>query len=190
MASETRVFVGLGGNLGGANAVLGRFAAALQAMAARLPARDLVCSRIYRSAPVGPVPDQPAFLNAVASFSLPAGFPARAVLAELLAIEAELGRDRAAGPSQGPRTVDLDLLFIGDQVVDEPGPPRVIVPHPRLCERAFVLRPLAELTGPDWRMPPVDGGAGPTVAECLADPGVAHQDVEVYASLGPAGEAS
>jgi 2-amino-4-hydroxy-6-hydroxymethyldihydropteridine diphosphokinase len=186
MASEARVFVGLGGNLGGDDAVLGRFAAALRAIASRLPARDLSCSRIYRSAPVGPVPDQPAFLNAVSSFSLPAGFPARAVLAELLAIEAELGRDRAAGPSQGPRTVDLDLLFIGEEAVDEPGPPRVIVPHPRLCERAFVLRPLAELTGPDWCMPHL----GKAVAECLADPAVAQQDVEVVASLGAAGEVS
>jgi 2-amino-4-hydroxy-6-hydroxymethyldihydropteridine diphosphokinase len=185
MASEVRVFIALGGNLGGEDAVLGRFAAALRAIASRLPARDLLCSRIYRSAPVGPVPDQPAFLNAVASFSLPAGFPARAVLAELLAIEAELGRDRGAGPAQGPRTVDLDLLFIGDAAVDEPGPPRLIVPHPRLCKRAFVLRPLAELAGPDWRMPHVDDAvAGRTVAECLADPEVAHQDVEVYASLG------
>lgn len=183
MASDRRVFIGLGGNVGGEQAVLDRFAMALRAMAARVPARDLVCSRAYRSAPVGPVPDQPVFVNAVAGLWLPAGFPARAVLSELLAIEAELGRDRAAGSAQGPRTIDLDLLFMGNEIIDDPGPPRLIVPHPRVCERAFVLRPLAELSGLDWRMPHADPGSARTVAECLADAAVAGQEVEVVGRL-------
>jgi 7,8-dihydro-6-hydroxymethylpterin-pyrophosphokinase len=66
-----------------------------------------------------------------------------------------------------------------DEIVDDPGPPRLIVPHPRVCERAFVLRPLAELSGPDWRVPHADPSRARTVAECLADPAVASQAVEV-----------
>jgi 2-amino-4-hydroxy-6-hydroxymethyldihydropteridine diphosphokinase len=60
----------------------------------------------------------------------------------LLAVERRLGRDRAAGPRFGPRTIDLDLLLYGHETVDEPG---LQVPHPRLHERRFVLEALAEL---------------------------------------------
>ncbi len=59
----------------------------------------------------------------------------------MLAIERDLGRTRH-GPRFGPRTIDLDLLLYGDALVDEPG---LVVPHPRMTERAFVLEPLAEL---------------------------------------------
>ena len=65
----------------------------------------------------------------------------RALLDRLLEIERSLGRTRT-GPRFGPRTIDLDLLVYGDEVVDEPG---LSVPHPRLAERRFVLEPLAEL---------------------------------------------
>ena len=65
------------------------------------------------------------------------------------------------------------------ELVDDPGPPRLIVPHPRVCERAFVLRPLAELVGPDWRIPHTSR----TVADCLADPAVAAQAIEIYAPI-------
>jgi 2-amino-4-hydroxy-6-hydroxymethyldihydropteridine diphosphokinase len=77
--------------------------------------------------------------------------PPRELLDRMLAIERTLGRVRS-GPRFGPRTIDLDLLLYGDEIVDEPG---LIVPHPRLAERRFVLEPLVELdpelTLPDGR---------------------------------------
>jgi 2-amino-4-hydroxy-6-hydroxymethyldihydropteridine diphosphokinase len=65
----------------------------------------------------------------------------RELLARLLAVEQRFGRIRSPG-EHGPRTLDLDLLLYGDEVIDEPG---LAVPHPRLHERSFVLEPLAEL---------------------------------------------
>ncbi len=88
--------------------------------------------------PVGLL-DQPRFLNAAAR--LRTTLAARELLAQLLAVERELGRTRD-GPRWGPRTIDLDLLLYGDEAIDEPG---LTVPHPRLHERRFVLEPLADL---------------------------------------------
>jgi 2-amino-4-hydroxy-6-hydroxymethyldihydropteridine diphosphokinase len=85
------------------------------------------------------VVDQPRFLNAAAA--LDTELTARELLAVLLAIERQLGRVRD-GTRWGPRTIDLDLLLYGDEIVDEPG---LRVPHPRLHERRFVLEPLVEL---------------------------------------------
>ena len=82
--------------------------------------------------------------------------PARTLLELLLAVEARFGRDRAAAPAQGPRTLDLDLLLYGDAEIDEPG---LRIPHPRMHERAFVLGPLAELA-PGLEIP----GRGPVEA--------------------------
>jgi 2-amino-4-hydroxy-6-hydroxymethyldihydropteridine diphosphokinase len=79
------------------------------------------------------------FLNAVAELETP--LTARQLLDHLLDVERRLGRERI-GPQWGPRTIDLDVLLYGDEVIDEPG---LVVPHPRLTEREFVLRPLAEL---------------------------------------------
>ncbi len=95
--------------------------------------------------PVGYL-DQPRFLNAAAA--LETGLEPRALLDRLLEVERELGRTRD-GPRFGPRTIDLDLLLYGDRVIDEPG---LVVPHPRLAERRFVLEPLAELD-PDLVVP-------------------------------------
>jgi 2-amino-4-hydroxy-6-hydroxymethyldihydropteridine diphosphokinase len=83
--------------------------------------------------------DQPSFLNAAAEIEW--GQTPRALLDRLLEIELELGRTRE-GPRYGPRTIDLDLLLFGQEVVDEPG---LAIPHPRLHERLFALEPLFEL---------------------------------------------
>ncbi len=125
----TRVFVGLGANLGDREATILRAAELLG------PHR---LSSIRETEPWG-YEDQPSFLNAAAEMEW--GQTARALLDRLLEIERELGRTRD-GPRYGPRTIDLDLLLFGDEVVDEPG---LTVPHPRLHERLFVLEPLFEL---------------------------------------------
>lgn len=88
-------------------------------------------------------PGQPAqgpYLNA--AIRVETTLPPRDLLRRCLAIETAHGRDRAAGERWAPRTIDLDLLFHGDLVIDEPG---LRVPHPRLHERWFVLAPLAEI---------------------------------------------
>jgi 2-amino-4-hydroxy-6-hydroxymethyldihydropteridine diphosphokinase len=125
----TAAYVGLGANLGDREA-------AIRAAAATLPASRL--SAIRETEPWG-YGDQPPFLNAAAEVETE--LPPRAFLDRLLEIERSLGR-RRDGPRWGPRSIDLDLLLYGDEVVDEPG---LTVPHPRLSERVFVLEPLAEL---------------------------------------------
>jgi 2-amino-4-hydroxy-6-hydroxymethyldihydropteridine diphosphokinase len=125
----TRAFVGLGSNLGDREATIRKAASLLG------PHR---LSPIVETEPWG-YADQPRFLNAVAE--LETGLTPRELLDRLLEIERELGRVRE-GPRYGPRTIDLDLLLYGDEVVDEPG---LTVPHPRLAERLFVLEPLFAL---------------------------------------------
>ncbi len=104
----------------------------------RLPATRLVArSRLYASAPVGYV-DQPDFINAVAQVET--GLAPRALLAALLDIEHRHGRERSF--RNAPRTLDLDLLLYGAAHFHEDG---LTLPHPRMHERAFVLRPLLEI---------------------------------------------
>ena len=127
-------FVGLGANIGEPETQVLR---AIEALAEVPGTRVLAASSLYRSAPVG-VGAQPDFVNAVARIET--SLSARALLGELLAAEARFGRTRAFPGA--PRTLDLDLLLYGDHVIDEPG---LVVPHPRMHERAFVLAPLAEI---------------------------------------------
>jgi 2-amino-4-hydroxy-6-hydroxymethyldihydropteridine diphosphokinase len=142
----TRAYVGLGSNVGDREKLI-RHAAELIG-ATRL-------STIRETEPWG-LEDQPRFLNAVAEVET--SLTPRHLLDRLLQVERELGRERT-GPRWGPRAIDLDLLLYGEQAVDEPG---LLVPHPRLAERLFVLEPLAELV-PAQKIP----GNG-TVAEALA----------------------
>ena len=137
MSAPVRACIGLGGNIGDVAAAL---RAALAALGA-LPGTRLVrASRFYRT-PAWGVETQPDFINAVAV--LDTTLPARALLDALLDIERAHGRERAADGSRwGPRTLDLDLLLYGEAVIDEPG---LVVPHPQLHARAFVLVPLAEV---------------------------------------------
>ena len=131
-----RAYVGLGSNLGDREATL---RAAVEALGAEPGVEVVAVSTLRDTAPVGPV-DQPRFLNGVAV--LETALPARQLLARLLAIEARFGRDRAAVPAHGPRTLDLDLLLYDGARIAEEG---LRIPHPRLHERAFVLEPLAEV---------------------------------------------
>ncbi|MDR7332359.1 2-amino-4-hydroxy-6-hydroxymethyldihydropteridine diphosphokinase [Roseateles asaccharophilus] len=143
-----RAYVGLGANLGAdLLATLSRAAAALDALP---QTRIAVLSSAWRSAPVDA--GGPDFLNAVAA--LDTGLAPLALLDALQAIEAVHGRERPY--RNAPRTLDLDLLLHGDTRLDTP---RLVLPHPRMQQRAFVLRPLleiapelADLAGPgDWQ---------------------------------------
>jgi 2-amino-4-hydroxy-6-hydroxymethyldihydropteridine diphosphokinase len=106
---------------------------------------NLAVSRYYETVPVGVSGPQAMFLNAavVGQTSL----TARSVLEALLAIEQERGRERPY--ARAPRTLDLDLILLGDVVLDEPD---LVIPHPRFRERRFVLEPLAEIA-PDLKDP-------------------------------------
>ncbi|MBO8142062.1 MAG: dihydropteroate synthase [Firmicutes bacterium] len=134
-----RAFVGLGANVGEPLARLREALARLD----RLPGTRVVRrSSVYRTEPVGPVA-QPWFFNMVVEMQTDLD-PVR-LLAELLQIEAEMGRVRQT--RWGPRVIDLDLLLYGDETVDRPG---CQVPHPESHRRRFVLEPLAEIA-PDVR---------------------------------------
>jgi 2-amino-4-hydroxy-6-hydroxymethyldihydropteridine diphosphokinase len=152
-----RAYVGLGANLGDRRRALRR---ALELLAADPDVEVVAVSAFRETEPVGLV-DQPRFLNAAAALETP--LAPRELLDRLLGVERELGRAR--GERWGPRTIDLDLLVHGDEVVDEPG---LSVPHPRVHERRFALEPLAELA-PDLVVP----GHGPVrrlLEELLAGP--------------------
>jgi 2-amino-4-hydroxy-6-hydroxymethyldihydropteridine diphosphokinase len=131
-------YIGMGGNLA---SWAGAPEATLAAAALRLESLGRVTSRssLYSTAPVG-FAAQPRFVNAVVA--LETELEPRELLDGLLAIEQEFGRDRAAGFANGPRTLDLDILLLGELEISEPG---LEIPHPRLAERAFVLVPLCEI---------------------------------------------
>jgi len=130
-----RAYIGLGANLGDREAALD---AALAALRANRGIEVVAVSRVRETEPWG-LAEQPPFLNAAAA--LETTLSPRGLMDALLAVERDLGRTRA-GPRWGPRTIDLDLLLFGDEVIDEPG---LTVPHPRLAERLFVLEPLNDL---------------------------------------------
>ena len=143
------IYLGLGTNLGDRPANL------LAATAALLPqVRALRLSKVYETEPWG-YHDQPAFLNHV--IEAETELPPLELLAYLKQIEFSLGRQPSF--QYGPRLIDLDIIFYGDQVVELPG---LTIQHPHLAERAFVLVPLAELA-PNMRHP----SSGRTVLEMV-----------------------
>lgn len=129
----TVAYIGLGSNLGDREETL------RDALARLAELGEVRVSSFHETDPVG-VTDQPKFVNAVAELSTQ--LAPRDLLDALLAIERELGRDRSREQRWGPRTLDLDLLLYGGEMIDEPG---LTVPHPRLADRRFVLEPLHEL---------------------------------------------
>ncbi len=135
-------YIGLGSNLDNPAA---RLDAALVALDTIPDTKLVQHSSYYRSKPLGPS-GQPDYLNAVAR--LACGLPARQLLGQLQAIENDQGRVRN-GPRWGARTLDLDILLYGDEIIDEP---ELVVPHPQLKHRNFVLMPLLELA-PDLDLP-------------------------------------
>jgi len=152
-------WIGIGANLGDARASV---ADALDRLS-RLPDSVAVtASSLYRTAPIDSSGDD--YINAVAAIDT--RLAPHALLEALLGIEQDHGRERPY--RNAPRTLDLDLLLYGHQVIHDA--PTLVVPHPRMHERAFVLAPLAELA-PELSIP----GRG-RVADLL--PGVAAQAIE------------
>ena len=131
MTEAVTVYIGLGSNLGDRQANLDK---ALEFLSQRL--RMGKVSSIYDTEPVGDA-DQPRFLNLVCQADTrlePMG-----LLALAKGIESKLGR---AGKSGAPRTIDIDILLYGEQIVETP---ELVIPHPKMTERAFVLVPLDEI---------------------------------------------
>lgn len=156
MSSEPAVLQRAGITLG---ANLGDPLAQLRAARDRLrglSGGDFRQAPLFRSQPVGCPPGSPDFLNTVVAFDF-AGSPDE-LLTATRAIEGELGRVR--GEVNAPRTIDLDLLFLGDHRVETA---ELVLPHPRLALRRFVLEPLAALE-PERLLP----GQSQPVAELLA----------------------
>ena len=146
----TRAFIALGSNLGDPRQ---QVLDAMDALQGLRDSRVMQRSRLYRTPPWG-VLDQPDFINAVVAIDT--GLSPHALLDALHAIEQHAGRVRLE--RNGPRTLDLDLLYMDGVRIDDA---RLTVPHPRIAERAFVLLPLADVA-PELQLP-----AG-TVAELLA----------------------
>ena len=153
--AEAVAFVALGGNLGDARATV-RDAIGRLAALAREP---LLCSSPWRSTPVDCPPGSPDFINAVVAFTPLPRFTPETLLAELQALERELGR-RPKLVLNEARPLDLDLIAWGSEVRDTP---TLTLPHPRAHVRRFVLLPLSELA-PELVLP----GQTRTVAELLA----------------------
>jgi 2-amino-4-hydroxy-6-hydroxymethyldihydropteridine diphosphokinase len=148
-----RAYVGLGSNLGDREGTIGR---AVELLGEDPAIEVLAVSSLRETDPVGYLA-QPRFLNGACAIGT--SLPPRQLLERLLAVEKSLGRTRE-GPHWGPRTIDLDLLLYGDETVNEPD---LVVPHPELAHRAFVLEPLVELD-PELALPD-----GRRLADILAE---------------------
>ena len=133
MAAE-RCYIGLGSNIGDRR---GALESALARLQSRAGIEVTAVSGAWETSPVGPVA-QADFLNAAAE--LRAALEPRRLLEVLLSTEREHGRERRQ--RWGPRSLDLDLLLVGDRRLEEPG---LTIPHPRLASRRFVLVPLLEI---------------------------------------------
>ena len=141
-----RAYLALGSNLDDRAANLQR---ALDGLAATDGVRVVAVSGVYETDPVGPA--QPDYLNAVVA--LDTDLDARALLGVAQSLERDAHRVR--GERWGPRTLDVDVLLVDDEQVDEPD---LVVPHPRMWERGFVLAPLADVAPHLVKGHVVDGG--------------------------------
>lgn len=136
MSSDlTHAALGIGGNLGDTQQNLINV---ISNLAHQLDVEVLSVSKLYKTPPWGKT-DQPAFLNAC--ILVETSLTARQLLDKCLDIEQKLGRVRAE--RWGPRQVDIDILYFGDEVIAEEG---LEVPHPRMTDRAFVMQPLSDIS--------------------------------------------
>lgn len=151
--TTTTAHIALGSNLGDRAA---HIAAAVDALRQTPGVRVTAVSSLIETAAVGGPTDSPAYLNGAATVDTT--LSAHDLLRAMQAIEIQLGRERAV--RWGPRTVDLDLLLFGSASIDTPD---LVVPHPLLHDRRFVLEPLAEIAPSA-----VHARSGRTVAQMLA----------------------
>ncbi len=156
------VFIGLGSNLGNRPGHLAKAREALADHAGEL----LAASTIYDTDPWGPIP-QDNYLNQVVVLST--GLAPRELLIMLHEIERAAGRDRTNEVRYGPRSLDLDILLYGESTVQEGD---LVIPHPRIAERAFVLVPLAEIAP----MLEIDGTPVATLLRRIDSAGVRRYD--------------
>jgi 2-amino-4-hydroxy-6-hydroxymethyldihydropteridine diphosphokinase len=132
-----KVYIALGSNLGDRAATLRH---AIARIAALPDTRCVAQSTFHHTAPVGGPANQPEYLNA--AIAVETQLSPRMLLDALLQIEHQFGRNRSTEARNGPRTLDLDILLFGNQVIHED---HLQVPHPRMAERPFVLDPLAQI---------------------------------------------
>jgi 2-amino-4-hydroxy-6-hydroxymethyldihydropteridine diphosphokinase len=144
MLRDDAVVIGFGGNVGGEAAIVERFVRAREAFA---QIGDVKSAALYRTAAIGPV--QPAFLNTAIRVRWGQAMTSE-VIDTVLEIERLLGRDRRGEARWGPRTIDLDVLLWGPRVIRTKD---LDVPHPRIAERRFALRPLIDLLDEDVVLP-------------------------------------
>jgi 2-amino-4-hydroxy-6-hydroxymethyldihydropteridine diphosphokinase len=152
-------YLALGANLGNRRASL---AAAVKALSRVEGIKVKGQSRVYETVPEAHAA-QPLYLNSVVRVET--ALDARRLLEACLGIERDLGRVRPAGGGKAPRIIDIDVLLLGDQIVDEPG---LVVPHPALLSRPFVRIPLADVASPGLRHPQ----SGEALDTCTPDPDV------------------
>jgi 2-amino-4-hydroxy-6-hydroxymethyldihydropteridine diphosphokinase len=138
----TRAWLALGGNVGDTRALLQQ---AIDKLCERGDIRLLARSSDYATPPWG-VTDQPPFVNLC--IAVDTELAPRELLARAYEVERAFGRDRAHEQRWGPRSVDVDIIAYDGLTIDEPD---LVLPHPRLFERAFVLIPLAEIA-PDLQI--------------------------------------
>jgi len=127
-------YIGIGSNLGERRRYIDK---AIESLKASKDIKVARVSSVYETDPISDLP-QGKFLNGV--LEIETSLEPRQLLKELIRIEKSLGRTRTL--KNGPRTIDLDILYYGDEAVSEPG---LIIPHPRMHEREFVLKGLREL---------------------------------------------
>lgn len=155
-ASDAVALIALGSNLGDSPRILQAAIARLVALSVKPPRR----SSLWRTTPVECSPGSPHFVNAVVMVFPQAEETPETLLDKLQAIEREFGRPPKEALNE-PRPLDLDLIAFGGE---KRATPRLLLPHPRACQRRFVLAPLAEIA-PDLRLP----GQTKTVRRLLAD---------------------
>jgi 2-amino-4-hydroxy-6-hydroxymethyldihydropteridine diphosphokinase len=171
--ARSSLVVGLGGNVGGDQAIRARFVKARTALAELGPVRS---AALYRSAPITATPAsgpaQDWYLNTAVHVRVDDA-TAGELVATILELERLLGRDRRGEARWGPRPIDLDLLVWGPRIIDTP---ELELPHPRLHERRFALQPLVELVPADALLP----GTASTLGELVQR--VADQPLEQLAA--------
>ena len=149
----TEAYIGIGSNL---NNPVQQVSIAIHEIKQLSKTRLLAASRFYQTKPLGPKP-QPDFINAVVAVQT--GLSARQLLDELLQIEQ--AHHRVRQERWGPRSLDLDILLYGQEIIQQPG---LTIPHPGMIDRDFVLQPLLEIA-PELVLP--DGSRLASYQDCV-----------------------